>query len=332
MHAEQGGLQPLGLGRDHGRGARTGGHDIADPRRHRLVDDAGRAEPAVLDRLLAGRHPGVLAEHLSPGREDVGGGAGRGVHVPGARLAAEQRHPVAEHRGRAVSVHVDPVVGPDVDHAMVGGDVQRSPRRQGRGELLHQPVHVRELELPGLGGHPVHMPGRVQVAVVGRHQGGVGLGQGLGRQRGQRAERVGALELRAAQRGYAQAGLLVAPGGDVGRAHPGREGPLEDRRPRLPLDRVDVLGPVQAVQQPAGAGDRDLVAEHPVGGRRQTRAERAQAGHRGGGEPGRQRPGVERQLGQERGRGLVRTQQLEAEPVDDQQAGPAGLGQAEHVA
>jgi len=49
------------------------------------------------------------------------------------------------------------------------------------------------------------------------------------------------------------------------------------------------------------------------------------------GNPAGQRPGVERQLGEERRRRLVPAQQFKAEPVDDEQADASDLRQPKHV-
>jgi len=75
------------------------------------------------------------------------------------------------------------------------------------------------------------------------------------------------------------------PGRHVHRGHPGRGRHLVDGRLGLPGDGVDVLRPVQAVEQPPLTGDRDLVAEHPVRCRGEAGAERRQAGDSGGREP-----------------------------------------------
>ncbi len=54
-----------------------------------------RPEPALVDGLLAGHHPGVRAERGPPGGQHVGGRTGVGVDQTGPRVAAEQRHPGA---------------------------------------------------------------------------------------------------------------------------------------------------------------------------------------------------------------------------------------------
>ena len=131
-------------------------------------------------------------------------------------------------------------------------------------------------------------------------------------------ERVGRAVVGAAQRRPGQAAVPVGAGRHVDGGDPGGLRPFEDRRQRLPADGVDVLRPAQAVEQPPGAGHRDLVAEHPVRRGRQPGAERAEAGHRGGRGARGQRPRVEGELGEERRRRLVRAQQLGAEPVDDE--------------
>ncbi len=126
----EGGLERLGLRCDDRPRAGARGDHVADAGGHGVADRAlGRAEQAVLDGLLAGHHPGALAEHLPPGREHVVGGTWPGVHVPDPRLAAEQRHAVAQRR--ALGVGVDPVVRPDVHHAVVGRHVHAPSRRAG---------------------------------------------------------------------------------------------------------------------------------------------------------------------------------------------------------
>ena len=110
-----------------------------------------------------------------------------------------------------------------------------------------------------------------------------------------------------------------------------RGGPLEDRRPRLPADRIDAGVPTQRVEQAAGAGNGHLVAEEPMLARRPARAERAKTGGRGGGETRGQRSGSHRQLGQEWRRRRVRAEQLPAQAVDEQQAHPLGLWQLQRI-
>ena len=158
VHAEQRGLERLGLARR----SRPRCPRRRPPRRRSGPPSASSTTPGGPNQpsLTASSRDATQACSPSTSRQVASTSAaapGRGVHVPGPRLAAEQRHAVAQHGGRAVGVHVDPVVGPDVHHAVVGRDVQRrSPYGRRRGELLRQPVHVRELELPGLRGHAVH--------------------------------------------------------------------------------------------------------------------------------------------------------------------------------
>ena len=284
------GLERLGLRGHYRPGAGARGDHVADAGRDGVADrDAGRAEPAFLDGFLARQHPGPLAEHLPPGGEDVLGGTRPGVHVPGPGLAAEQRHAVAQRR--PVGVDVDPVVGPDVHHAVVGRHVHDRAVGQARGDLLGELVDVRELVVPGGRGHAVLVPGRVEVAVVGEHQ---------RRARTRRARRRSARRARRAS----------PPAGTRRRAAPPWSGRCSGRRPGdtctgvtpAAAARSKIVGrgcqatgsmsprPAQAVEQPLLAGHRDLVAEHPVHRRRQPGAERAQAGDRGGREARGQRP------------------------------------------
>ena len=108
---------------------------------------ADRAEQAVLDGLLAGHDPGAFAETSRQVASTSSAAPGRVYTCLSPRLAAEQRHPVAQRR--ALGVGVDPVVGPDVHHAVVGRHVQDRPVGSAGGDLLRQPVHVRELVDPG---------------------------------------------------------------------------------------------------------------------------------------------------------------------------------------
>jgi hypothetical protein len=325
VHAEQAGLPRL-LGRGHhGEVARGGGHDIADPVGHARVHGT---EPSFLDGLVPGQDPGALAEHLAPGGQDVPRGAGPHVEVPGPRLAAEQGQPGAQFGRR---VHVEPVLGTDIHHAVVGRHVQGSPGRQGVREVFGQLVDVRQLVIPGVGPDPERVPGAVEVAVVHGHERAPVLRDGRRGLRGERAHAVGGPELRAAQRGNRQALTAEGAPGHVNRGDARGRGALVERRQRLPLARIHPRIPAQAVEQPILAGDEDLVAEHPVLARGGARPDRGQAGDRRGREPGRDRLGIASELGQEgRGGGMV-AEEFPAEPVHDQQARSGGGRKAQHV-
>ena len=65
-----------------------------------------------------------------------------------------------------------------------------------------------------------------------------------------------------------------------------RGGPLVDGGQRLPLLRIDSRIPAQPVEQPVLTRDDDLVTEDPVLAGRLPGANRAEAGDRGGREPG----------------------------------------------
>ena len=175
------------------------------------------------------------------------------------------------------------------------------------------------------------MAGAVEFRVVDGDQGTVRAGQRPGRLRDQRAQAVRGTVGGPAHGRQREAGLLQpARGHPVGVDAGGRR-PLVDRRGGLPAQRVDLLVPAQPVEQPVLARHGDLVAEHPVPSRRQAGAQGAEAGHRGGREPGGQGAPGGGELGQERGRRLMGAQQLPAQPVHDEQAGPAGGGQPERV-
>jgi len=131
------------------------------------------------------------------------------------------------------------------------------------------------------------VPGAVEVAVVHGHERAVILPQGGGRLRGQRAHAVGGPEIRAAHGRHRQAGAAERALRHVHGRDAGGSGPLVDRGQRLPLPGIDPRIPAQPVEQPVLAGDDDLVAEDPVLARRLPGADRAEAGDRGGREPGR---------------------------------------------
>jgi hypothetical protein len=84
------------------------------------------------------------------------------VDVAGPRLAGQRPHALAQDRG---GIGVDPHVVGDVDHAVVGGDVQRRAGRQPRGELLGEAVDDGELLAPGLGVDPRTWPVRSRSGV-----------------------------------------------------------------------------------------------------------------------------------------------------------------------
>src|SRR5690606_20859226 len=120
-------------------------------------------------------------EHLAPAGQHVAGGAGHGVHVPGAALTAEQGDPGAQF---PVRVEVDAVllVEGHVDHAVVWGDVEPAALGELFGQTLNEAVDVHELAAPGVGVHAEAVAGAVDVGVVRVDQGAAGGGELSGRQ------------------------------------------------------------------------------------------------------------------------------------------------------
>jgi hypothetical protein len=94
--------------------------------------------------------------------------------------------------------------------------------------------------------------------------------------------------------------------------------PLEERRQRLPLTRIDPRVPAERVEQELLTWHQDLEAEHPMLARRPPCAQRAEARCRRGGEPSRDGLRVERELGEERRGGRMVAELFPAERVDDQ--------------
>src|SRR5690606_39753332 len=204
-----------------------------------------------------------------------------------------------------VGLQVDPLGGVGVDHAVVGGDVQRRVGRQRAGDLLDQPVHLPQVDTPVVGGDPEPVPVAVEVGVVGEDQGALAPGQ---RRRGahrDRGEVVGRQVAAAARGGPGEPAVLVGGGGDVAGGHPGAFGALVGGGQRLPLLGVDpaLLAPAELVEDGVGTGDDDLVADDAVVAGARGGAEGGEAGRGGGGEGrgerGARRRGVD-QRGQER--------------------------------
>ena len=173
MHADQRGLQRLGPVATIANGPT--GAATTSPIRGASGLAIGPNQPAAIASSLGStqaRSPRTSAQAAATSAA----APGCGVHVPGPWLATEQRHSVAQ---RGQQVHVDPVVGPHVDHAVVGGHVQRGTGGQRRGELLGQLVHVAQVVAPGVGGSPEGVPGPVELAVVDGDQRTVGIPQRL---------------------------------------------------------------------------------------------------------------------------------------------------------
>ena len=97
-----------------------------------------RPEPTFGDRSRAGQDAGRGAEDGSPGGEDVGRRAGKGMHVADAGLAGDSRDARGEFRDRGVEATLlrhDQVT-------VVGRDQQGRIRRQAVEELRDQTLHV----------------------------------------------------------------------------------------------------------------------------------------------------------------------------------------------
>src|SRR5829696_4326469 len=145
---------------------------------------------------------------------------------------------------------------------------------------------------------------------------------------------MGAPVAAAAQGGPGEPGGGVLARPDQGDLDPVGLGGLEGGRLGLdPLGHdpvAQVLGPAEAIGRPAQAvegplhpGQGDGVADQPVAARGQPGADRGKAADRGRREPGGHRPAPLGGGGQDGGGSAVGQQQLPAEPVHHQQAGPA---------
>ncbi len=142
-------------------------------------------------------------------------------------LAAQQGDPGPQ---LPVLVEVDAVllVEGDVDHAVVGGDVERGARRELLGEALDQPVDVHQLAPPGVGVDAEAMPGAVHLGVVRVDQGAVPGGQLRGRQIHPLLPAQPPVEGAAAERHLGQRGVLEGRRGHLRGVHARVMGALED--------------------------------------------------------------------------------------------------------
>ena len=337
------GLGRVDLALDDADGAVGGGDDVADAGTG-VVGDLG-AEPAGGDGLLPGDDPHGMAEQAPPGGQDVAGGAPLGVDMPGPGLAGQEADPGGQLR---LVGQVDPLGGAEVDHAVVAGDEQGGVAGQALGDLVDQPVDVGQLQAPGLGPGPADVPGAVQVGMVEVDQAAPAPAETAQGPGGLVAEGVGAPVVAPAQGGPGEAGGGVLARPDQGDLDPvggrGLEGgrlglgPLgHDPVAQVPRAAEAVRGPAQAVERPVHPGQGDGVADQAVAARREPGADRGQAGRRGRREPGGHRPAPLGRGGQDGGGPAVGQQQLPAEAVGHQQAGPAQrlhperVGEAGHV-
>ena len=118
-------------------GART-----TSPRRSATVGDGLAAEPALVDHLLPGPHPGHVAEGVAGGGGHVVGGAGPDVQPAEPALPRQQDRRRPSRRRRAPRRDV-----PDLHLAVVGGDHEhgagRAARRAGRPPAGRRPAARR---------------------------------------------------------------------------------------------------------------------------------------------------------------------------------------------
>ena len=94
--------------------------DVADPLSRQVAD--GWTKDAGCDRLLGGPDPHPVAEVGAPGAHNVRGGPRRRPHVSRTRLTGQHRN--ARRQCRMVG-QVKPLLGPQIDHAVVTGDRQQ---------------------------------------------------------------------------------------------------------------------------------------------------------------------------------------------------------------
>ena len=242
------------------------GASTTSPTRWRTSARAAGAQPALVEELVAGEHPGHLAEVLARGLQQVGGRAAAGVERAEPALPRAAGHHQVEHVQAAHALRTD------LDLSVVGGHDQGAVARQAVQQRADQVVDVRQLRREEPVGEPVGMRGRVDPVVVGvdearaagdeaphaLHQHGVGLP---------------ALEVAAAQVRDREAGALVAGVGDDG------DGLAAERRDGLHARGV---GRVAEVQLPAQRVEHapleaDAVADQPVLRRCRPRRHRRQA-------------------------------------------------------
>ena len=244
-----------------------------------------RAEPAFGDGLArAGTTQARLAQHLPPGREHVGRGAGLGVDVPGPRLAAEQRDPVPQLGGPRPTSTRSPAATSIMPWSPVtySGAPAGSAAASCSASLSTCVSWSHQASEP----QPRGVPGAVQVAVV---DGRPARGRPPAARPPPAAPALPACPPAGTRRRASRPGqrrYRRRPAGRPGSADPGGRGPLEDGGARLPA----AAGPLRSSQRsPLSsrpvAGHGDLVAEHAVRAGRPAGAQRGQAGHRGGREP-----------------------------------------------
>src|SRR5690606_33324348 len=116
--------------------------DVADAGEDTCVDET---EPTAGDGVGAGEDLGAIADGLTPGGEDVVGGAAAAVELAEAGLTAEEPDAV-EQVGPGDDVEAG--LGRGVDHAVVGDHQDPYGGRQGLAQLLELQVDGGELVAP----------------------------------------------------------------------------------------------------------------------------------------------------------------------------------------
>src|SRR4029453_11906670 len=101
---------------------------------------------------------------------------------------------------------VDPLLGAQVDHAVVAGDEQGGVAGQALDDLGDQLIDVGQLQAPGLGPGPADVPGPVKVGVVEVDQAAPPLAEAAKGPGGLVAEGVGAPVAAPAPGGPGEAG------------------------------------------------------------------------------------------------------------------------------
>ena len=248
---------------------------VAESRQHLRAD---LAEPSRGDRLAPRRHPGPRALARAPGLgHDIRVDPRLEVQLQAARLTRDVTHP-----GQQFGRHHPVRLGSDVEHSVIRRDEQPLGAGQARRERRERRVESLERRRPLRGGHPLGVPGDVQLRNVEVDQPGPCSVQLLRRRRDAILDRLARLEVGAAQHRGRESRVAIPFTADRHRMDAELTGAFEHGRRSLPALRIEAVRPPagELVDHSIACRVEHGVADHPVLPRTRPRRQRRERGRR----------------------------------------------------